>query len=171
MRIQAVNTVLALLLAPALALAEPAAQPQPIDPHALYEAKCSSCHAKHGLGLVQKSLKLDDKKRAVTKSGRPIETLLGAHHGVKLAPPEVQALSDQFAAMLATGFVFQRKCATCHQNGASFARLYLEIRDGVLVSRLQDMPVAEFLKTHGRVNAQEIEAVAGMLRRNVETKP
>ena len=158
-------------LASGLALAEQAAAPKPIDPHALYEAKCSACHAKHGLGLAQKSLKLDEQKRAVTKSGRPLETLLARHHGVKLDPAEMQALSDQFAAMLATGFVFQKKCAVCHQNGVGFARIYLEIRDGVLVSRLHDMPVAKFLETHGRVDAEENAKVVGMLRRHLETKP
>lgn len=161
----------ALLFVSGLSLAEPAQPPKPIDPHGLYETKCATCHTRHGLGLVQKSLVLGAEKQAVTKSGIPLEKLLARHHGVKLTDAETHALSGQFAAMLASGFVFQRKCATCHQNGAGFARLYLEIRNGVLVSRLHDMPVATFLATHGRADARQIEAVVGMLRRNVETKP
>lgn len=171
MRILLLQLAAVLSLVPGLAVAEQAIAPKQTDPHALYEAKCSGCHAKHGLGLVQKSLKLDDQKRVVTKSGRPLETLLARHHGVKLTERESRALTDQFAAMLATGFVFQKKCAVCHQNGVGFARIYLEIRDGVLVSRLHDQPVAKFLETHGRADAQEIAKVTGMLRRHLETKP
>ena len=144
---------------------------KPIDAHALYEKKCASCHTKHASGIAQRSLKLDEQKQAVTNAGVRVDKLLAGHQKTALTDAEIKALSDQFAVMLGTGFVFQKKCAGCHSTGLDFARLYLTIKDGELISRVHDTPVAKLLETHARLTEAQTKTVVDMLRRHVETKP
>ena len=150
---------------------EPAASgAKPIDAHALYEKKCGSCHTKHASGLAQRSLKLDAEKQAVTNAGGRGDKLLVEHKKTALSDAEIKALTDQFAVMLGTGFVFQKKCAGCHSTGLDFARLYLTIKDGELISRVHDTPVAKLLETHARLTETQLKTVVDMLRRHVESK-
>lgn len=143
---------------------------KPIDAHALYEKKCGGCHTKHASGLAQRSLKLDAEKNAVTNAGVRVDKLLAGHQKTALSEAEIRALSDQFALMLGTGFVFQKKCAGCHSTGLDFARLYLTIKDGELISRVHDTPVAKLLETHARLTETQLKTVVDMLRRHVESK-
>lgn len=172
MRISKLFLTTALALLPHVAGAgEGSANAKPVDPHALYEAKCASCHAKHASALAQQKLRLSGDKTAETKAGVAVSKLLVNHRGTKLDEAEIGALADQFAWMLSTGFVFQKKCAGCHDKGLSFARLYLELRDGEVMSRLHGEPVAKLLETHARLDQTQTRVILDMLRRQLETKP
>ena len=61
--------------------------------------------------------------------------------------------------------VFQQKCAGCHETAAAFARESLVLKGGVLTGRTNGRPVAEFLKRHGKLTAEEVPIVVEALTR------
>lgn len=160
--------VLALLLLIAVRLHSAAAAT--IDPHALYERACVTCHPSHSRDLAQKSVKRVDGRTVGVQSGRPIADLLVRHMGVKLTAEERTALAGHFEAMLATGFLFQEKCIVCHDRAHELARLRLQIHDGRLVGRYSGLDIASFLEGHGRLEGEEVGVMIATLRRQLEPR-
>lgn len=143
---------------------------RPIDPHAVYERACAKCHEPHASNLVQSALR-DEAGRPVTaRAGRDLsEFLLKGHGGAVLSPAEVEALVAQFDAMLASRFIFRKKCATCHGRATDFARQELTLRGGKLYHRHDFKAVEDVLVYHGDVIPAEIPVLIEMLTRNLET--
>ncbi|MEW5962018.1 MAG: hypothetical protein AB1749_00500 [Pseudomonadota bacterium] len=159
--------VLALLLLIAVRLHSAAAA---IDPHALYERACATCHPPHSRDLAQKSVKRVDGRTVGARSGKPIADLLVGHMGVRLTAEETAALAGHFEAMLATGFLFQEKCIVCHDRAQELARLRLQIHDGRLVGRYSGLDIAAFLEQHGRLEGEEVAIMLATLRRQLEPR-
>ena len=58
---------------------------QTINPHRLYEQRCSGCHAPHAGQFVSDNLIVTDGKLIGRKTGREVRAFLEAGHG-KLTP-------------------------------------------------------------------------------------
>lgn len=137
-----------------------------IDPHALYETRCASCHEAHARDLAKATLELKDNV-AHLKGGGPLAEFLTRHPRRPLAADEAAALATHLAAMLQTGFIYQEKCTGCHDRAVVLARRELIERDGVLVGRYTGRNIEEFLANHGRLTADEAATVLSMLHRQL----
>lgn len=162
------SSVLAGLLGPpAASLAQVPAK----DPHAVYEQRCGGCHNEHGADLARQKLKLAAGNVVVARTGRDLETLLKKHHGVQLTAGEWPALAALFKLGMATGGVYQLRCARCHETAVKLAREKLAVSDGRLVLRGSGKDVAAFLAGHGETQANEMDGLLQALRFHVETSP
>lgn len=142
---------------------------QSIDPHAVFEARCSRCHTGHAADLARKSLSLAPDGTAVSKaSGGSVARLLDGHPGNPSAA-EIAALVDMFTRQIRSGGLFRRKCTSCHKRAVTLARRTLVVRQGRLVGRYTGNPMTSFLANHGRLEGSEIETMTQMLRWHVET--
>ena len=162
-----------LSLAVGLALADPAAaQPAAtLDPHAVYEQRCISCHNEHGADFARQKLRLAKDRLQVARTGNDLEALLKRHHGVALATGEWPALASLLRLGLSTGGVFGMRCGRCHDRGATLAREKLEIADGRLVLRATRQELSAFLQSHHQPTAAEIETLVRALRFSIENTP
>ena len=143
----------------------------PLDPHAVYEQRCNSCHNEHGGDFARQKLRLVKDRLEVTRTSRDLEALLKKHHGVALAPGEWPALSSLFRLGLSTGGVFGLRCGRCHDRAVTLAREKLEIADGRLILRATRQELAAFLKSHHEPTPDEIETLVKALRFSVESAP
>ncbi len=160
-------------VAPATNPAPSASPPPPaspvIDPHALYEARCSGCHAPHGGDFAKQSLKAVDGVVIGARSGRPLGQILPSHRGTTQTPDEVKALVDHFGAILPTGWLYQDKCLGCHDRAVVLARSHLIVRDDALVGRYSGRDIAAFMSGHGRLDPRQRDIILAMLRRQLES--
>ena len=151
-----------------VAVRVPTALAQTIDPHRLYEQRCSGCHAPHGGGFVRDSLVFSDGKLLGRKSSRELRTFLEAGHG-KLTADEIESLVTHLASIQQSGRLFQDKCAICHERAADFARSELVMKEGRLVGRYSDRDVEQFLAGHGRLQGDEVSKMVEVLKRQLDT--
>ena len=163
--------LIALLVAGARVLAQAPAQPLSQDPHTVYEQRCGGCHNEHGADLARQKLKLAAEKVVVARTGRDLEAVLKKHHGVQLTAGEWPALAALFKLGMATGGVYQLRCARCHDTAVKLAREKLMLSDGRLVLRGSGKEVAAFLASHGETQASEMAHLLQALRFHVETAP
>lgn len=91
-----------------------------------------------------------------------LKHFLGQH---EMGPEHVESIYAMLLAQAQTEPVYQQKCAGCHKTAAEFARAALVMKDGVLVGKSSGKPVAEFLKQHGRLTAEERPVVVEALTR------
>lgn len=135
------------------------------DLHALFEARCMTCHG-HSGDFARRMLSVE-QGRVVGSRGQPLETFLGRHQG-GLPGTEVDRLLALFLEQIDSGAVFRDRCLTCHGTARSFAQVHLILRDDVLYGRYSGRPVAAFLTGHGRLDAagaeQMTEALSDILR-------
>lgn len=149
-----------------LAIATPIAAQDASDPHAIYESRCARCHQPHASDLARASLTLHNGVVVMRSSGAPLELFLDQHPR-GLPRTEANMLLRQFGAMLETGFLYQDKCVACHDRASTLARLRLFERNGVLEGRYTHRDISEFLRNHGRLNAQEVDIIMGMFHRQL----
>ncbi|MDH3580935.1 MAG: hypothetical protein OEM91_09965, partial [Hyphomicrobiales bacterium] len=150
-------------------LAQSAGLGQSIDPHAVFEERCSRCHTEHGADFARKSLSIAADGTVVSKASRePVARLLDGHAGDP-SPAEIAALIDMFARQLGSAGLFRRKCVNCHKRAVTLARRMLVVREGDLVGRYTGNRMTAFLANHGRLEDNEIEIMTQMLRWHVET--
>jgi hypothetical protein len=152
-------------------LGQPAARGAGIDPHALYERRCSRCHEPHSADLAEASLRLADGQVIGIDSGREVGALLQHHRGLSMASDQIDALVDHFAAILTTDRLYRRKCIICHDPAVTLARSRLILRDGVLLGRYDGRDIEAFLAGHGRLTEPEIAVISAMLRRQLASAP
>lgn len=163
----ALRISLALLGAAAAApvtLTDAAAQ---ADPHTIYETRCAACHEPHAREFAQKSLDLKDGRVLLKGTSTGLAEFMQKHPRRPLSKEDAEILDRQFAAMLQSGFLFHEKCIACHDRAATFARLNLIERAGVLMGRYSNRDIAAFLHEHGRLTAEEADIIAAMLRRQI----
>ncbi|GGH23909.1 hypothetical protein [Cribrihabitans marinus] len=139
---------------------------QQVDPHVVYEQKCAACHTPHAGEFVADSLVATNGGLAGKSSGRLVRDSLKAGHG-RLSDTEIDVLIEQFEFINESGGLFKEKCIICHDNAAKFARLNLILRDNVLTGRYSGKDVAEFLLTHGRLDASEAQRMVEVLTRQL----
>lgn len=138
------------------------------DPHALYETKCSPCHEMHAGDFVHDNLDLKGGAAVYRSSGIAIETFLGSGHG-KLGALEAKTLVNHLTAILRSGQIYREKCLICHDTAVNLARSKLTLKDGDLYGRYSAENISEFLKHHGRLEADEVGTVIDVLSRQLET--
>ncbi|MBL8564183.1 MAG: hypothetical protein JNM89_00530 [Hyphomicrobiaceae bacterium] len=169
------STATALLLATTTnaqdATTKTAAPQTTIDPHALYEQRCGSCHYEHGADLARKKLKIVDGTIRIARTGKAVESLLAQHHGVTLTSEETAALVGLFDIGLRSKGVFQKHCALCHTSGVTFTRKSIAVKDGRLYARKAGTEIGPFLGQHSRATPSEIELLIEMMKYQLRTKP
>ncbi|MBU2582562.1 MAG: hypothetical protein KJ622_12670 [Alphaproteobacteria bacterium] len=143
------------------------ANAQSLDPHEIYEQKCSGCHEAHGGNFAMNSLDLVDGRIVGRKGSLELREILAAGHG-RLAKPEIDAVLALFESVLASGQVFQKKCRICHDRAVVFARRNLIVRDGRLRGRYSGHDIGRFLEDHGRLEADELSRIVDMFRRQLD---
>jgi len=154
-----------------LAIACVAANAQTIDPHRLYEQRCTSCHAPHAADFARGALTLADGKLVANKSKKELPAILPSHHGTSQSNDEIRALIELFTRNLSSQSLFQRKCIVCHDRARDFARTRLVIdQAGVLKGRYSGYVVQDFLQGHGRLTEPEIPRMVATLRWQLETR-
>lgn len=163
----ALHLALALISACAAWIAAPYDAAAQGDPHSIYEARCAACHEPHAREFAQKSLDLKDGHVLLKGTDTLLSGFLQKHPRRPLSKEDADILDRQLAAMLQSGFLFHEKCIVCHDRAASFARLNLIERDGVLKGRYSDRDIAQFLCDHGRLSDAEAETILAMLRRQL----
>lgn len=156
-----------LLIALAVMLGWLPVQAQTVDPHALYESRCARCHEPHASDFARAQLKVEGGAVIGTKTGHELSALLDGHRGTNLTTIEIRALVDHFAAMMETGWVYQKKCTICHEPAVKLARIWLIMRDGRLMGRYTGRDIEGFLGNHGRLTAKEVQIVTKMLQRQL----
>jgi len=102
---------------------------QSIDPHRLYEQRCSGCHAMHASEFVRDSLKVADGKLVGRRSGREVLTFLESGHR-RLTGAEAKAMVAQLTSIEASDGLYQQKCRICHDRAVNLARTELIIMGG-----------------------------------------
>lgn len=142
---------------------------QELDPHRVYEQKCSGCHAPHAGDFVWDSLTDTADGLAGRKSGRPLRDFLEQGHG-RLSAPEIDALLEQFALIRQSGRLFRTKCRICHDSAVELARHDLILEDDRLTGRYSGRDIADFLNGHGRLTPSETEQMIEVLTRALQTR-
>ena len=142
---------------------------QPLDPHRIYEEKCSVCHQAHAGDFVSGALVDNGQEVVVRKSGQPARVLFESGHG-DLAPAETDALLAQFSLILGSGRVFKSKCRICHENAAELARRGLILEGETLTGRYTGRDIETFLRAHGRLTPSEVDTMVDVLKRALETQ-
>lgn len=148
-----------------LTFREPSAQA--LDPHHLYEEKCSGCHAQHAGKFVRDRLKRQGGRIVSDNTGRDLLRFLAGGHG-KLEARGVDVLIAHFTNILTSGPIFRDRCLICHDRAVDLARHRLVLRNGVLLGRYTGHRIDDFLNHHGRLEGDEIPKTLDMLRRQLE---
>lgn len=87
-----------------------------IDPHTVFEERCSRCHIEHAGAYTRTALTLrEDGNLYGNKTGRRLPDFLANPPGSAL-PNEIAALLDLFAMQSRSGGVYDRKCAVCYTS-------------------------------------------------------
>lgn len=145
------------------------ARSQTIDPHAVFENRCSRCHTQHAGVFTRKSLTLSpDGQITGRKTQQRIEAFLTGHSG-NPSPAEIAALMDMFAIQLRSGGIFEQKCRICHDSAKKLARVKLEMRNGRLMGWIAERDIRDFLKGHGRLDTREVEIMNKLLIWQLQT--
>ena len=154
----------------ALALLQAAAAAvSPIDPHALFDARCLRCHG-HAGDFARKQLRLEGDTVLGNRVRRDIGAFLLQHQG-RLTTDEASVLYDAFRRQLKAGGLFKTRCGACHRQGRELARLELIIADGRLIGRCSGRDMTDFLTQHGSREKKEALLLHDMLlwhRRTIE---
>ncbi len=142
---------------------------QTIDPHAVFEERCSRCHTEHGGEFSRKALIVQPNGHIIgRKTGTPVSELLQTHSGAP-TQKQIAALIEMFTIQLKSDGLYKEKCGICHTSAKRLARVRLEIRGDKLVDRVTGRDVTEFLKGHGRLDAVEVDVIDQMLRWQLKT--
>lgn len=133
-----------------------------VDPHALFEDRCSGCHG-HAGSFARERLQIADGELMRGAAGSPVAPFLAGHMGGQ-SPDEVAALVDMMTRQLSSHALFEERCRICHDRAHELARLELIVEDGVLRGRYTDRDIADFLLHHGRSTPEEAALLTEMLR-------
>lgn len=158
-------TLVALIL---IAVASAAAADS-IDPHRVYEQKCTRCHEDHARAFADTHLLLRDDRVIGLKRGRDLETFLDKGHG-NLDQVEVIPLVEHLKSVTGAAGLYQAKCRMCHEPAVDFARLTLIMDGENLRGRYSKADIAEFMIDHGRVDQTEHATIMDALKRQLLTR-
>lgn len=133
---------------------------QALDLHAFWDNRCAECHG-HAGTFARTHLHIENGALA-GRHNRDLERFLAQHEA---GSAQAAALYAMLLAQTQTGPVYHQKCTGCHDTAATFARSSLTLRDGVVIGRVNQRPIAEYLKRHGKLAADEIPVVVETLTR------
>jgi|GEM_PF-529747 len=142
-------------------VAQSHAETPAVDPHRLFEERCTRCHG-HAGEFARAQLQLVGTSVAGTKVRSDLSTFLRRHQGGVTAP-EAAALIDAFRRQIQGGGLFQERCGICHKRAYELARLHLILDEGKLMGRYSGRDMAEFLPIHGARTTEEAEQLFDML--------
>ena len=140
-----------------------------IDPHRLYEDRCSGCHAAHAGDFVHGSIDYSSGGGIGRKTSKRLHEFLTEGHG-GLSARQIDALLDLFLGVYKRGRVFRDKCRVCHDRATELARSRLIIRNGRLMGRYSGRDIEGFLSRHGRLEGAEVEMMTQTLESHVRAK-
>ena len=140
-----------------------------IDPHRLYEDRCSGCHASHAGDFVHGSIDYSSDGGIGRKTSKRLHEFLADGHG-GLNAGQIDALLDLFLSIHTRGRVYHDKCRICHDRATELARSRLIIIDGKLMGRYSGRDIEEFLSRHGRLEGREVEMMTQTLESHVRAK-
>jgi mono/diheme cytochrome c family protein len=147
----------------------PAAGAETVDPHALYERRCSRCHPPHAGEFAADSLRSLGGRVVGRKTGQELRAFLAGGHG-RLAPREVDEMVAHLASIVQAGGLFREHCLICHGRAVGFARGQLIVKEGRLVGRYSGRDVETFLASHGRLEEAEVGTIVRMLESQLTTQ-
>lgn len=132
-----------------------------LDLHDYWDRNCASCHG-HAAAFARQFLAVKDGKLLGRHHVDNLEVFLANHY---IRRDLVKPVSEMLAAQVSTEPRFRKECGRCHENAAALARQSLTFRDGVLVSRADGRPTAEFLSGHARIKSADIPFFVEVLTR------
>lgn len=135
-----------------------------IDPREFWNNRCAECHGE-AAAFARTHLHVEDGKLAGRRSN-DIAAFLARH---ETGAAEAENVARMLLAQLAVSTAYEKKCAGCHDDAATFAKASLVMRDGILIGRENQRPVPEFLKRHGKLTADELPGVVDTLARALAT--
>jgi hypothetical protein len=143
-----------------------AAAPAPaaaLDLHRLWEERCAGCHGEAG-DFARSTLHEVDGRLQGRRPERDLAAFLGSHRG-GLPPTEAETVLAMLQAQAGTPPRFRERCGICHPKAADLVRDHLTLRDGVLVGRYSGRRMDEFLRIHGRLDAEGAAFFLALLTR------
>ncbi len=167
---QSGKILMAAAVGAAIGLSCTPAHTQALDPHAIYEQRCSRCHKPHAGPFARDKLTQRNGKLVSVKTGRDISRLLQNHYGTRLTQKESDAVVEMFSLQLQSGGLYRKKCIVCHERAKDLARRELQLVGGKLLGRYTGRDIAVFLKRHGRLTPDEVAIIHAMLLWQLKTK-
>lgn len=157
------NNCLYLLAAVILLLssADRALATEAVDLHAYWDQRCAQCHG-HAASFSRNFLRIEGGELSGTHHQKNLDEFLRHHY---LNDALVTPVTAMLKAQLLSQPLFSEKCASCHGKASAFARQSLRIQDGALMTAADGRKVADYLATHGRLQAHEIPILVESLKR------
>jgi mono/diheme cytochrome c family protein len=149
------------LIAAVLVLAVGPVTGEPLDLHSHWDVRCKSCHG-DSADFARRSLKVMDGELVGTHHQRELKTFMGQHY---LNDELVAPVTAMLMAQATTTPLFKDQCGGCHGSAADFARKSLELRDGTLVGKTSQRPVADYLRRHGGLMPADVAPMTATLNR------
>lgn len=152
------------LIALTFALAVAHSSAAAIDLHEFWDSRCHECHECHGHAgaFARQNLSVEDGALVGRHHKNDLKRFLGQH---EMGPANVEGIYAMLIAQATTPPLFQQKCSGCHQTAAEFVRKSIVQKDGVVLGRSNQKPIAEFLQKHGGLNGDEVATVVETLTR------
>lgn len=135
-----------------------------VDLHGYWDGRCASCHG-HAADFARRFLKVTNGKLQGRHHVDDLQTFLANHH---LSRDLVVPITEMLAAQVTTEPRFRNECGRCHTSAAELARKSLSLRGGMLVSRANGKPTAEFLAGHARIKPEDVPFFVDVLTRVVK---
>lgn len=132
-----------------------------VDLHAYWDDRCKVCHDDSG-GFARRTLGVEDGHLVGAHHREDLPLFLRQHY---LADDLVAPMTTMLLAQATTTPLFKAHCAACHGDAASLARKSLVMKNGALTGKTNGRPVADFLRSHGGLAADEIPAMTATLQR------
>jgi len=131
------------------------------DLHHFWDQRCAECHG-HAGAFARRHLRVENGRLVGAHHRDDLATFMAQH---QMGPDLVAPIQAMLLAQVSTPPVFQQRCASCHGTAAEFARASLTLRNGVLTGRDNGLPVADYLRRHGRLTEAERPVVVDSLNR------
>jgi hypothetical protein len=139
-----------------------------LDLHQFWDQRCQNCHG-HAGDFARRHLQVENGLLAGQHHRDNLKQFMARH---EMGPEHVERIYGMLLAQATTKPVYQQKCAACHGTAAELARISIARKDGVLIALPSERPLADLLKRHGKLTADEIPTVLDSLARVLgEVKP
>jgi hypothetical protein len=132
-----------------------------LDLHRFWEDRCLECHG-HAGTFAREYLSVEDGKLVGRHHKADLKVFLSQH---RMGPEQAEAIHAMLLAQASTAPLFEKKCASCHGTAADFVKSSLVTRDAVVVGRDNQLPIAAFLKKHGKLSTDELPLMLETLAR------
>jgi hypothetical protein len=134
--------------------------------HAVFKKNCQECHSHLG-EIAYDTLVAKGERLVSKKSGRDAAEFL-LRHGDGLVAAEAALVVEAMRRQMESAHRFREQCAICHVRIRDVAAELRVTADGRLTGLYSGRDMAEFLPSHGRLDATEADRFARILRRTVE---